>query len=386
MNNFYSYNPTKILFGRGMIGRIGAELTDVRRILLLYGRGSIHRHGVYDQVRQAIGEISLVEFGGIEPNPEYEICLEAIDVARREQVDFILAVGGGSVIDAAKFIALATHFDGDEPWRIITGEAAAPARVLPVGCIQTVPATGSEGNNAFVLSRRALHSKLSYCALSLYPRFSVLDPETTLTIPAERTAMGLADMFVHALEQYATYPAAAPLQERQAEAILATVAEIAEPLLGRPDDYDLRAAAMWCGAQAVNGLISRGVPVDWATHAIGHELTALYDLPHAQTLSIVLGGVYRHQLAAKMARLAQYGRRIWGLSGPDEAVAPAAIEQTESFFERLGLPIRFSAIGLDGEAVAERVRAHLAARDFKNLGEQGTIDLDAVATILASRA
>jgi NADP-dependent alcohol dehydrogenase len=386
MNNFYSFNPTKILFGKGMIGRIAVELKDVERILLLYGGGSIRRNGVYRQVRQALNGIPVVEFGGIEPNPEYETCLDAIQVARQQKVDFILAVGGGSVIDAAKFIALGYAFEGDEPWHIVTGQVVAPSHALPLGCIQTFPASGSEMNNAFVLSRRAFRSKLSYGALALYPRFSVLDPETTMTISVGQTAMGIVDMFVHVLEQYVTYPVHAPLQNRQAEAILATLAEVAEPLLAHPDDYDLRATTMWCGAQAVNGLISRGIPADWATHAIGHELTALYDIPHAQTLAIVLGGVYRHQFAAKEAKLAQYGRRIWGMSGSDTAVAKASIARTEAFIESLGLPTRFAAIGLDGRTVAGEVRAHMAGRDFKPLGEQRAIDLDAVEAILVSRA
>lgn len=386
MNNFYSYNPTKLLFGRGMIARIGAELTGVQRILMIYGGGSIRRNGAYEQVRQALGDLPSFEFGGIGPNPEYETCLEAVALARRHEVDFVLAVGGGSVLDAAKFVALAHGFEGDEPWQILTGQVAAPSRTLPLGCIQTVPATGSEANNALVISRRAVRSKLSYSSLALYPRFSVLDPELTTTLPARQTAMGLADMFSHVLEQYVTYPVHAPLQDRQAEAILATLVEIGEPLMERLDDYDLRATAMWCGAQAVNGLISRGVPTDWASHAIGHELTAQFDIPHAQTLSIVLCGVFRHQLRSKTAKLAQYGRRVWQLDGPDGPVAEQAIERTEAFFARLGLPTRFRDLGLEGQSVAAHVRATMASAKFTALGEHKDIGLDSVAEILAARA
>lgn len=386
MNNFYCFNPTKILFGKGMIARIGAELTGVKRILFLYGQGSIKNNGVYDQVRAALGDIPFVEFSGIEPNPEYETCLEAIRLARREGIDFVLAVGGGSVIDAAKFIAQGIRFDGDDPWRILTREAPPPASALPVGCVQTLPASGSEMNNAYVLSRRSCRNKLSFSHISLYPRFSVLDPETTRSLPLRQTALGVVDIFVHVLEQYVTYPVHAPLQDRQAEAILATLAEVAEPLLASPDDYDLRSSVMWCGAQAVNGTINRGVPTDWATHAIGHELTALYDLAHAQTLAVALGGVYRHQLAQKEKKLAQYGRRIWGLAGSDESVARTAIDRTEAFFERLGVPTRLSALGLDGRSVGPAVRAHLAQRPFDPLGEHRNIDLDAVEAILAAQS
>ena len=385
MNNFYCYNPTKILFGKGMIARIGNEIKDVQRVMVLYGQGSIRRNGVYDQVVNALGHTPFVEFGGIECNPEYETCMAAVELAKRHGVDFILAAGGGSVIDAAKFIALACCFDGDDPWKIITGEVPAPLRALPIGSIQTLPASGSEMNNAFVLSRRSMQSKLSYSAMCLYPRFSVLDPETALTLSRTQAALGLVDIFVHVLEQYITYPVHAPLQDRQAEAILHTVAEVGPALLERLDDYDLWSSVMWCGAQAVNGTLSRGVPTDWSTHMIGHEVTALYDIPHAQTLAIVLGGVYRHQIEGKQEKLAQYGRRIWGLSGSDVSVARASIDKTEAFFEGLGVPTRFSSLELDGEAVARSVRSNLAARNFKPAGERQAVDLDSVEAILMSR-
>ncbi|HEY6898295.1 MAG TPA: iron-containing alcohol dehydrogenase [Rhodocyclaceae bacterium] len=387
MNNFYCYNPTKIIFGKDMIARMPNELNGIERILLLYGSGSIKQNGVYDQVIKALAGKTVIEFAGIEPNPEYETCRAAIRLAREKGVDFVLAVGGGSVIDAAKFIALAAHFEGDEPWQIITRAAQPPARTLPLGCVQTLPASGSEMNNAFVLSRRAQCAKLGFFHMALYPRFSILDPQATFTLSKQQTALGMVDMFVHVLEQYITYPSASPLQARQAEAILAAVAETAEPLLNDLNNYDLRATIMWCGTQAVNGLINRGVPTDWATHAIGHELTALYDLPHAQTLALVLGGTYRHQLANKQACLAQYGRRVWQLTGSDEQVAAAAIAATEAFFERLGVATRLSAVGLKGEEVAEAVCAKFAAAgNFQNLGERQAIDLDAVGEILRMQA
>ncbi|MCX6907820.1 MAG: iron-containing alcohol dehydrogenase [Verrucomicrobia bacterium] len=386
MNNFYYFNPTKILFGKGMIARIRPELRDVNRVLVLYGQGSIQRNGVFQQVKDALGDIFCVGFGGIEPNPEYDTCLQAIDVAHGHEIDFILAVGGGSVIDAAKFIALSYYSEEKEPWRIVTKEATAPVKVLPFGCIQTLPASGSEMNNAFVLSRRSRRSKLSFSAITLYPRFSVLDPDTTRTLSHQQTALGMVDMYVHVLEQYVTYPAQAPLQDRQAEAVLATLVEVAEPLLRHPDNYDLRSVVMWCGAQAANGMLSRGVPTDWATHVIGHELTALFDITHAQTLAIVLGGVFRHQLEQKKTKLAQYGRRIWGLSGSEESVARESIDRTEEFFERLGVLTLFSAINLDAQTVVRAVREKCAAKTFQCFGEHGNIDLDAIEAILMSRA
>lgn len=386
MNNFYCYNPTKILFGRNMIERMPAELAGAQRILVLYGQGSVKSNGVYDKVMGALQGRDVIEFGGIEANPEYETCLRAIRLVRERSIDFVLAVGGGSVLDAAKFIALAARFDGDTPWQIMTQQAPPPAQSLPIGCVLTLAATGSEMNNAFVLSRRLTASKLAFFHASLYPRFSVLDPETTYTLSARQTALGLVDMYVHVLEQYATYPVFGPLQNRQAEAILTTVAEIGEPLLAKPHDYDLRAAAMWCGCQAINGTINRGMPTDWATHGIGHRLTALYDLPHAQTLAVVLGGVYRHQLANKLAKLGQYGRRIWGLAGSDEEVAPKAVDATEAFFRRLGIATRFSELGLDAGAVADKVCAQLAQEPFQPFGERKSIDIDAVGAIIRMQA
>ena len=386
MNNFYCYNPTKILFGKKMIERMPAELAGASRILLVYGQGSIKANGIYDQVTAALAGKQVCEFGGIEANPEYETCLQAIKLARESQVDFILAVGGGSVIDAAKFIALAAHFDGAEPWQMLTREADVPGEILPVGCILTLPATSSEMNNAFVLSRRQIKSKLAFFHIALYPRFSILDPEATYSLSPRQTALGLVDMFVHVLEQYATYSVAAPLQERQAEAILSTVVEIAEPLLADPHNYDLRASAMWCAAQALNSTINRGLPTDWATHGIGHELTALFDLPHAQTLTLVLGGVYRDQLANKQARLAQYGRRVWQLAGDDAEVAAKSIDVTEAFFERLGIATRFGKIGLDAGMVAEAVCGQFARSAFQNLGEHRNIDIPAVDRIIRAQA
>ena len=369
-----------------MIERMPAELGEFSRVLLLCGGGSLKRNGLYEQIIAALAGKQVIEFWGIEPNPEYETCRRAISLGKQHNIDFVLAAGGGSVADAAKFIALAYYFEGPEPWDIITGVAHPPEKVLPVACIPTLPASGSEANNAFVISRREFKSKRSFSHINLFPRFSILDPEATYSLSAQKTALGIVDIFVHTLEQYLTYPTTAPLQDRQAEAILSTLIETAQPLLANLSDYDLRSAVMWCAGQAVNGTISRGVPVDWATHAIGHELTALYDLAHPQTLALVLGGLYSKQLEAKRVKLAQYGHRVWQLSGSENEVAAKAIAATDAFFEDLGVPTRFSAVGLEATKVAEELVAHFAKAGFKNLGERKDIDLDAVAAIICSRA
>lgn len=386
MNNFWCYNPTKIIFGKGMISRIGNEIPDASRVLLMCGRESVRRNGVFDQLESVLAGRVVAEFSGVEPNPEYETCLAAIRLARESEADFVVAAGGGSVIDAAKFVSLALHHEGDEPWRLLTGEAQPPSRVVPLGCIQTLPASGSEMNNALVLSRRALGRKLSFSHIGLYPRFSVLDPEVMRSLTPDQMALGIVDMFVHVLEQYVTYPAGGYLQDRQAEALLLTIVESARIAIANPDDYDRRAAIMWCGAQAANGLISRGVPVDWATHAIGHELTAAFDLSHAQTLAVLLGGVYRAELSRKWEKLAQLGRRVFNLSGLDSEVAKRSIDCIDDFFESLGVRTRLESLGLDAMVVSDRIVERWQDAGFLNLGEHKTIDLDAVRQIVLSRA
>ncbi|MFN4021486.1 MAG: iron-containing alcohol dehydrogenase [Hydrogenophilus thermoluteolus] len=386
MRNFYCYNPTKILFGKGMISKIGLEMKEYNKVLLLSGKGSIRKNGVYQQVCSSLSNKKIIEFSGIEQNPELETCIKALDIARKQEVDFILAAGGGSVIDAAKFIALAYYYEKKDPWQIIIGKESEPARALPFGCIQTVPGTGTEFNNAFVLSKRSEKLKISYYSIHLYPKFSVLDPETTFTLSREQTALGIVDMFVHVLEQYITSPRRAPLQDRQAEALLITMKEIAPKLLAEPKNYELRATTMWCAAQAVNGQLSRGVPTDWATHAIGHEITAIYDLPHAQTLALILGGVWRWDFDYKKRMLAQYAKRVWNLKGNEIKLAKNAINKTDEFFENIGIPTRFSSLSLNATEVAEKVAYHLSKRSFSPLGESKRIDINAIKEIIISRS
>jgi len=271
MLNFTYQNPTKILFGKGQIANIGAEIPVGARVLLTYGGGSIHRNGVYEQTRQALAGRTVVEFGGIEPNPEYATLMRAVELGRAEKVDLLLAVGGGSVADGTKFIGAAIPFAG-EPWDIVDQHAPVSAAV-PLAVIQTLPATGSESNSFAVISRAGTGQKLAFSSPFGYPRFAVLDPETTFSLPPRQVANGIVDAFVHTLEQYLTYPVNAPLQDRFAESILQTLIEVGPRTLAAPTGYDLRAAFVWCATMALNGLIGVGVLQDWATHLIGHELT-----------------------------------------------------------------------------------------------------------------
>jgi NADP-dependent alcohol dehydrogenase len=380
MQNFNYLNPTGIIFGRGMIAEIGNRVPMDQTVLFLYGGGSIQRNGVYSQVTSALKHHRVVEFGGVEPNPLYETCLQALDVVRSEKVGFILAVGGGSVIDAGKFIAAAACFEGKDPWEILTAYGANVKRALPIGTVLTLPATGTEANGNSVISRKSTSEKLHFTSAAVFPAFSVLDPETTFSLPRKQVRNGIADAFVHVMEQYMTYPTAAALQDRLAESILQTLVEVAPVTLAEPQNYDARATFMWSATLALNTLISCGVPQDWGTHMIGHELTAFYGLDHAETLVIVLPGLWQHQLSQKRLKLEQYGRRVWGVT-----TAEAAIEKTEAFFQSLGFPTRLNAYQIVAGEAAEKVRTRFAQRKAA-YGERGDIDAQAAAAILALRA
>lgn len=384
MQNFQFQNPVKILFGRGQIAGIGAEIPTGARILMTYGGGSILRNGVHAQVRAALGDRHVEEFGGIEPNPDYATLMRAVEKIRTERLDFLLAVGGGSVLDGTKFIAAAAPFEGD-PWDIVAKEAPLTA-ALPMGCVLTLPATGSEMNDCAVISRRETGEKLAFASPLVYPRFSVLDPETTFTLPARQVANGVVDAYAHVLEQYLTYPAAAPLQDRFAEGILLTLIEDGPRALAEPPDYDARASLMWCATLALNGLIGQGVPGDWSTHMIGHEITAIYGLDHAQTLAIVFPAAMSVRREGKRAKLLQYAERVWGIrEGTEDARIDAAVARTRAFFESLGVATRLSDYGIDGCA-AKEVAARFERRGWTTLGERRDLGPATVAEILTVAA
>jgi NADP-dependent alcohol dehydrogenase len=310
----------------------------------------------------------------------FETCLKAVALVKKERIQFILAVGGGSVLDAAKFIATATVFKGRDPWDILRTHGDNVTAALPVGTVLTLPATGSESNGNSVISRAATQEKLAFMSPLVFPVFSVLDPTTTFSLPKKFIRNGIVDAFVHTLEQYLTFPAAAPLQDRLAESVLQTLIEVGPVTLAKRRNYDARASFMWSATLALNTLLGRGVPQDWATHMIGHELTAFYGLDHAETLAIVMPGVWRYKFAMKRAKLEQYGRRIWSVKS-----AKAAIERTEKFFHALGMPTRLSDYQINAEEAAANVAARFASRG-STFGEHGDINAAAAAVILRSRA
>lgn len=383
MNNFRYYNPTTIVFGKGTIAKLDELVNKKQKILLLYGGGSIKKNGVYDQVMKALGKRKVLEFGGIEANPDYATLMQAVEIVRKKDVDFMLAVGGGSVIDGTKFISLAAKYEGN-PWHILTkGAAKDCTEALPFGSVLTLPATASEFNKNSVISRREKKVKFSFGSDLVFPKFSILDPETTYSLPIKQVRNGLVDAFVHVMEQYMTYPAGGIVQDRQAEALLLAIIETAPSAMQLdPISYDGRANYMWAASNALNTLIGAGVPQDWATHSIGHELTALYGLDHAETLAAVLPWLLWYKRDQKRAKLLQYGQRIFGINqGTETERVDRTIEATSQFFHSLGMPTTLSAYKINAEDAASIIGRRLSKRDWK-AGEHSDILPEDAANIL----
>ena len=382
MEIFEFYNPTRIIFGAGTIARLSDQIPQDATVLLCYGGGSIKHNGVYDQVMTALRSWEMIEFGGIEANPDYDTLMNAIVLGREKGVDFILAVGGGSVIDGAKLVAAGIPNTAGEVWEIVTQDVKVKlGEALPLGTVLTLPATGTEMNGNSVISRRATEEKLAWVSEAAFPVFSILDPTTTYTLPREQVRNGIVDAYVHVMEQYATYPVDARIQDRQAEGILLTLQEIGEKALETPPDYDTRANFMWAATNALNKLICQGVPEDWATHDIGHELTAFYGLAHAETLAVVMPHLLWHQREKKADKLLQYAQRVWGLTGEGEPLIREAIDNMIDFFNRIGMPTKLTDYDIDPEEAAERIQARFESRG-SIFGEHKAITPDMVAEIL----
>lgn len=380
MQNFTFSNPTKIVFGEGQIKELANLVPANARILVTYGGGSIKKNGVYDQVVKALEGKTWFEFSGIEPNPHYETLMQAVELVKKEQINFLLPVGGGSVIDGTKLIAAAVNFEG-EPWDILAQHAAFSS-ALPIGCVLTLPATGTESNGNSVVTKAATQEKLAFGSPLVYPQFAILDPTTTYSLPPRQIANGAVDAFVHIMEQYLTYPVDAKVQDRFAEGLLMTLIEEGPRSLNEPTNYAVRANVMWAATMALNGLIGVGVPQDWATHMIGHELTAMHGLDHAQTLAVVLPAVMHHQREKKRAKLLQYGRRVWNLNHTNEDdLIDAAIAATRNFFEQMGTPTRLSGYGVGRDSIPKLVDK-LIAHNLLALGEHGAITPEASREIL----
>lgn len=383
MNNFVFNNHTKILFGKGQMANIATEIPDDAKILMIYGGGSIKTNGVYDQVTDAISDFEYYEFSGIEPNPSYEKCMEALDMINELDIDYLLAVGGGSVVDATKFIAAAACFEGEDPWDILAHNEEVDD-ALPIGVVLTLPATGTEMNGNSVISRKEYKEKLAFSSPQVLPEFSVLDPTVVETLPPIQISNGVVDAFVHVIEQYLTYPANAKVQDRFAEGLLLTLIEEGPKVLANQDDYEAASNFMWSTTMALNGLIGAGVPQDWTTHMIGHEITALHKVDHAQTLAIVLPGVMEVMKNDKKEKMLQYAQRIWDIQGNQDEMLQQAIDKTVAFFETMGLKTRLKDYKITAATIDE-IADRMEARGSVNMGENQMVGVIEIRKILEAR-
>ncbi len=380
MNNFVFQNPTKLIFGKGQIARLAKELPRDKKILVTFGGGSVKKNGVYEQVVAALEGFDYIEFWGIEPNPKVETLRKAVEICKREGVEFLLAVGGGSTLDGTKLIAAASVVDADA-WELVLNPSLYGG-TLPFASIMTLPATGSEMNRGAVISNLTTGEKYSF--YNTYPVFSILDPETTFSLPPFQVACGLADTFVHVMEQYLTITDCSPLMDRWAEGVVQTLVEVAPKVRADQQDYDAMATYMLSATMGLNGFVAMGVPQDWATHMIGHEITALAGITHGQTLVVVLPGVMDVMREQKGDKIVQFGQRVWGITeGTKDERIDATIRSTEEFFRSLGLATRLSELGVDEDVCAEIVRRFKERGTL--LGEASNIDYRLVEQVLRQR-
>lgn len=382
MYNFEFRNPTKIIFGKGQIAKISKEIPSDAKVMITYGGGSIKSNGVYDQVIEALKDHNTVEFGGIEANPKYHTLMKGVEIARAEKVDYLLAVGGGSIIDGTKFMAVAINYTGDDCWNLILDQGmASGVTAVPLASVLTLPATGSEMNCGAVVSRVDIAEKHPFFHPSNYPQFSILDPESCYSLPTKQVANGVVDTFIHTVEQYLTFPAMGLIQDRFSEGILSTLVEIGEDLNKNKSNYDLMSNFMWSATMGLNGLIAVGVPQDWATHMIGHELTALEGLDHGVTLAVVYPAMMDVMRENKREKIVQYAARVWNITeGSDNEIIDAAIQKTRDFFEVMGINTKLSSYGVGTDTIDE-IYNRFTTRGVV-LGERGDITPEVVREIL----
>ena len=383
MLNFELYNPTNLVFGKGQIEKLATLVPQGAKILITYGGGSIFKNGIHAQVIENLKGFEIVEFGGIEANPHFETLMKAVAVVKEQNIDFILAVGGGSVIDGTKFISAAAKFDGD-PIDILQKRLLIKylSNVIPFGTILTLPATGSEMNSGSVVTIESTKEKLAFGGSALFPKFSICDPTVIESLPKRQLQNGIVDAYTHVLEQYLTYVHDGFLQDRIAEGILQTLIEIGPKVVENPKDYVLASNFMWSCTMALNGLIQKGVPQDWATHMIGHELTALYGIDHARTLAVVGPNLYRVMFETKKGKLAQYGQRIFNLTGTEDEIAKQAIDKTVEFFHTMGMETKLSDYTKEYDSTANFIVNRFEERGWLGLGEKQNITLEKVKSIV----
>ena len=382
MENFIFQNPVKLIMGKGMIARLAKEIPSDKRIMITFGGGSVKKNGVYDQVKEALKNHFTVEFWGIEPNPAIETLRKAIALGKEEKVDYLLAVGGGSVIDGTKLISAGILYDGDAWDLVLAGRPVT--HTVPLSTVLTLPATGSEMNERAVISRESVHEKLNFMSPLVFPKFAILDPQVTYSLPERQVANGVVDSFIHVVEQYLTYPVNAKVQDYFAEGLMKTIVEEGRKVLQNPNDYDIRANLMWAATNALNCWIGQGVPQDWSSHRMGYALTARFGLDHAQTLAVILPGVMTYMRKEKAAKLIRMGEVVFGITeGSADEKAQKSIEATEDFFHFMGLKTRLSDYGIkesDLDALVEPID-----RMGWKLGEYGNINSKVAKEILLLR-
>lgn len=385
MNNFEFFCPTKVIFGKDTIFELSKHIDKSKKILMTYGGGSIKNNGVYEQVKKALEGYNVIEFGGIEPNPKYETLMKAVDIVKSENVDFLLSVGGGSTLDGTKFIAAASKYYGEkDAYDYFMVEQNEVLDAVPLADVITLPATGSEMNNGGVISRLSTNEKLAFHSDKVYPQFSIIDPQVTYSLPAKQTVNGIVDTFVHVMEQYCTYDVNSPLQDSWALGLLRTLIQEAPKVLANPDDYDARANIFWCATTGLNYWISVGVPQDWATHMIGHELTAFYGLDHGQSLAIIEPRLLKNQKVSKAKKLAKLAREVFCINEVvDLKAADIAICEIENFYNSIGMKTRLSDYEIDAKEAAEKIRDRFKQRGAM-LGEKMNIDADTVYEIVSA--
>lgn len=381
MQNFDYYNPTHIVFGQERLNELNTLIPQNAKVLVLYGGGSVKKYGTLDKVTSHLGDRTVLTFGGIEPNPKFDTLMKAVDLVKNEHIDFLLAVGGGSVMDGTKFVALAANVDSNQHELLFHGFAPVPVNTaIPLGCIATLPATGSEMNGFGVITYK--EQKYPFMSPLVYPTFSFLDPDFTMTLPKEQIANGVADAFIHVIEQYLTQPVNAKIQDRFSEGILKTLIEDGPVTYRDNDNLDARKNFMWSATSALNGLIGVGVPQDWSTHMIGHEMTAMFGIAHGRTLAIILPSLLRERKAHKRAKLIQFAERVWDITeGSDEEKIDAAIDQTEAFFNSLDIVTQLSHYDIDEKAI-DKLVANMERMGLTHLSETGDLTLDIVRRIL----
>lgn len=381
MNNFEFYCPTKMVFGKGSIAQLSDLICKDKKVLMIYGGGSIKRNGVYDQVKEALKNHTVAEFSGIEPNPTYETCMKAVELVKAEKIDFLLAVGGGSVLDGTKFIAVAAKYQSDDIYDKVKVDFAFED-AMPLGSVMTLPATGSEMNCGAVISKKETQEKFAFHSPNVFPKFSIIDPETTFSLPIEQVRNGIVDTFVHVMELYATYDVNTPLQDSWALGLIKTLVQEAPKVLANNTDYDAKANICWCATCGLNFWLAVGTIQDWSTHRIGHEITALYGLAHAQSLAIVLPRLWAARKQDKAQKLAKLAREVFGCSESDDLkAADCAIEKTESFFNSLGMKTKLADYSVDSAEAAEKVTERFKSREAL-LGEDQKVTPDMVYDIL----